>query len=121
MEGEAVGRVIDIASLVNTRLHIFHVTSPFAVQRIKLARARGLQVTGESCPQYLLLTDELFDRPGLDGALPVCSPPIRDKTTQFALWQDGEDIPFIYTVPTKTLAPRLTHPKGIKGTNTALK
>ncbi len=93
MEGEAVGRVIDIASMANSRLHIFHVTSPFAVERIRSARARGLPVTGESCPQYLLLTDELFDRPGVEGALPVCSPPIRDKTAQSALWQalaDGD-------------------------------
>ena len=38
----------------------------------------------------------------------------------FALGQDGEDIPFIYTVPSKTLAPRLTHPKGIKGRRFAI-
>jgi len=40
--------------------------------------------------------------------------------TRFALWQDGEDIPFIYTVPTKTLAPKLTQPKAIKGKSTAV-
>jgi len=35
--------------------------------------------------------------------------------TRFTHGQDGEDIPFISTVPTKTLAPKLTLPKGIKG------
>jgi dihydropyrimidinase len=86
MEGEAVGRAIDIAEMVGIPLHIFHVTSPAAVQRIRAARDRGLPVTGETCPQYLLLTLDVYDRPGLEGALPVCSPPIRDQAAQDALW-----------------------------------
>jgi len=40
--------------------------------------------------------------------------------TRFTLWQDGEDIPFIYTVPTRTLAPKLTQPKAIKGKSAAV-
>ena len=86
MEGEAVGRVIDISELVGTPLHIFHVTSPAAVERIAAARGRGLPVSGETCPQYLLLTQDVYDRPGVEGALPVCSPPIRDQRAQDALW-----------------------------------
>jgi dihydropyrimidinase len=87
MEGEAAGRVIDIAELVGTNLHIFHVTSPQAIERIAAARRRGQQVTAETCPQYLLLSLEVFDRPGVAGALSVCSPPIRDKATQELLWE----------------------------------
>jgi dihydropyrimidinase len=86
MEGEAVGRVIDLSELVGTPLHIFHVTSPAAVERIGAARGRGLPVSGETCPQYLLLTQEVYDRPGVEGALPVCSPPIRDLAVQDELW-----------------------------------
>lgn len=86
MEGEAVGRVIDLAELVGVPTHIFHVTSPSAVERIATARRRGLPVSGETCPQYLLLTQDIYDRPGVAGALPVCSPPIRDQTAQDALW-----------------------------------
>ncbi|MCP4428046.1 MAG: amidohydrolase family protein, partial [Chloroflexi bacterium] len=74
MEGEAVGRVIDIAALVGTRLHIFHAACDETVQRIAAARARGLPITGETCPQYLLTTQEAYDRPGVEGALPVCAP-----------------------------------------------
>ncbi len=40
--------------------------------------------------------------------------------TRFTLWRDGEDVPFIYTVPSKTLAPKLTQPKDIKGKSTAV-
>ena len=87
MEGEAAGRVIDLAELAGTPLHIFHVTSPAAVERISAARRRGLPVTGETCPQYLLLTQDDYDRPGIEGALPVCSPPIRDQVAQDALWR----------------------------------
>ena len=87
MEGEAVGRVIDLAELAGTRLHIFHVTCDEAVQRIAAARRRGLPVTGETCPQYLLRTWECFDAPGVQGALPVCAPPIRDTAQQQALWR----------------------------------
>jgi len=40
--------------------------------------------------------------------------------SRFALGQDGEDIPFVYTVPGKTLAPKLTQPEGIKGQSIAV-
>jgi len=86
MEGEAVGRVINISELVGIPIHIFHVTSPAALERIRSARRRGLPITGETCPQYLLLTQDVYDRPGVEGALPVCSPPIRDQGAQDALW-----------------------------------
>lgn len=87
MEGEAVGRVIDIATYVGTPLHIFHVSCATAVQRIAAARARGLPVTGETCPQYLFLDETAFEQPGVAAALAVCSPPIRTAAEQNALWQ----------------------------------
>jgi dihydropyrimidinase len=87
MEGEATGRVIDIATLVGTRLHIFHVTCHETVQRIAAARAKGLPITGETCPQYLLMTQDVYDRSGVVGALPVCAPPIRYQDSQDALWR----------------------------------
>ncbi|WP_420643160.1 dihydropyrimidinase [Candidatus Leptofilum sp.] len=87
LEAEATGRVIDIASFVGVPLHIFHVSCGEAVARIAQARRQGLPVTGETCPQYLFLTWDVYDAPGVDGTLPVCSPPIRDRAAQTALWQ----------------------------------
>jgi dihydropyrimidinase len=87
MEGEAAGRVIDIAALVGTRLHIFHVSCAAVVARIAAARRRGLPITGETCPQYLFLTEEAYDAPGVAGALPVCAPPLRPQADQDALWR----------------------------------
>ncbi|MCO6453324.1 MAG: dihydropyrimidinase [Caldilineales bacterium] len=87
MEGEAAGRAIDIAHFVDTPLHIFHVSCSDVVERIKAARAAGWPITGETCPQYLFLTWDAYDAPGLAGTFPVCSPPIRAKSHQEALWQ----------------------------------
>jgi dihydropyrimidinase len=87
MEGEATGRIIDIATMVGIPVHIFHVSCAETVQRIAAARRHGLSVTGETCPHYLFLTQDVYDAPGIAGTLPVCSPPIRDQSAQDALWQ----------------------------------
>ena len=86
-EGEAVARVLDLVAFTGVRAHIFHVTCDEAVEQIASGRRRGLPVTGETCPQYLLLTQDVYDEPGVLGALPVCAPPIRDKGAQDALWR----------------------------------
>ena len=87
LEAEAAGRVIDIATYVGIPLHIFHVSCAAVVERIAAARGRGLPISGETCPQYLFLTDEAYDAPGLAGALPVCAPPLRTAADQEALWR----------------------------------
>ncbi len=86
MEGEATGRVLAIAALAGARAHIFHVSCGEAVDQIAAARAAGFAVSAETCPQYLLTTWEAFEAPGVEGALPVCSPPIREQAQQDALW-----------------------------------
>ncbi len=90
-EGEAVARLIKLAEYAGTRVHIFHVTCDEAVQAIAAAHRYGLPVTGETCPQYLLLTQDVYDAPGVKGAWPVCSPPIRGKDDQDALWRALRD------------------------------
>ena len=87
LEGEAAGRVIDIAEYVGTPLHIFHVSCAEVVVQIASARRRGLPITGETCPQYLFLTQEAYEAEGVQGTLPVCSPPLRPQSDQSALWQ----------------------------------
>ena len=87
MEGEAVGRVIDLADYVGVPLHVFHVSCSAAADRISGARRRGLPISGETCPQYLFLTQDAYDGPGVEGCLPVCSPPLRPHADQEALWQ----------------------------------
>ncbi|HFC12970.1 MAG TPA: dihydropyrimidinase, partial [Anaerolineae bacterium] len=86
-EAQAAATAITIAAFVDTPLHIFHVSTGQVVEQIRAARARGLAVTGETCPQYLLLNWDVFEVAGVQGALPVCSPPIRAQHEQDALWQ----------------------------------
>lgn len=86
LEAEAAGRVIDLAAWVGVPVHIFHIGCREVVARVAAARARGLPVYGETCPQYLLLTDAAYDAPGVAGALPVCAPPLRTETDQDVLW-----------------------------------
>lgn len=85
-EAEATGRAIDIAMYVGTPLYIFHVSSQATATRIAAAKDAGQPITGETCPQYLYLTQDIYDRPGFAGALPVCSPPLRPLSDQQALW-----------------------------------
>ncbi len=98
-EGEAAGRLIDMAAFVGTPVHIFHVSCQQVVERIAGARRRGMAVTGETCPQYLYLTEDAYEAPGVEGALPVCSPPLRTPADQQALWQalGGGDLQIVTT------------------------
>jgi dihydropyrimidinase len=86
MEGEAAGRLIDLARLAGAPVHIFHVGCQSVVDRIAEARRQGWPVTGETCPQYLMLDDSVYDRPGVEGALPVCAPPIRPAGEPALMW-----------------------------------
>jgi len=86
MEGEAAGRAIDLATLAGTPLYIVHASCAEIVGRVAAARARGLPIYGETCPQYLLLTQALYSQPGVEGVLPVCSPPLRSQADQARLW-----------------------------------
>ena len=85
-EGEATGRMIDLAAIAGQEVYIVHVTCDDAIERIQAARARGEPVWGETCPQYLLLDDSLYDLPGFEGGKYVLSPPLRKKEDQEALW-----------------------------------
>ena len=86
-EGEAVQRAIALAELVDVPILIVHVSDAAGASAIRRAQTRGLRVYGETCPQYLFLTGEDLDRPGLEGAKYGCSPPPRDRASQEAIWR----------------------------------
>ena len=89
-EAEAINRVIALAELVDTPILIVHVSTIEGVAAIRAARARGVKVYGETCPQYLFLTGADIDR-GLEGAMFCCSPPPRDEAAQQACWTGLKD------------------------------
>jgi len=85
-EAEAFNRVIALAAFIDQPIMIFHVSSAEGAARIRQARGEGLKVFAETCPQYLFLTANDLDRPGLEGAKWICSPPVRQPSDQEALW-----------------------------------
>ena len=83
-ELEAIGRAILLAEETNCSLHVVHVSTGRGVALVASARARGVDVTCETCPHYLLLTDE--DAEEL-GAVAKCAPPLRPWGELEALWE----------------------------------
>ncbi|MCL4746287.1 MAG: dihydropyrimidinase [Burkholderiaceae bacterium] len=90
-EAEAINRIIALAELVDAPVLVVHVSTVEGIDTIRKARARGLKVFGETCPQYLFLTAKDLDRGGLDGAMFCCSPPPRDEAAQQACWAGISD------------------------------
>jgi len=86
-EQEAVHRAIAIAESVGSSLFVVHVSSRFAAEEIARARARGLPIHAETCPQYLLAAYEDYADLGHEAAKYLCSPPIRERANQDALWR----------------------------------
>ena len=86
-EAEAFTRLIGAAALIDQPIMIFHVSTREGAEVIRRARGEGLKVFAETCPQYLFLTRHDLDRPGLEGAKWMCSPPPREVDDQEALWR----------------------------------
>ena len=77
-ESEAVFRAVALAELAGAPLYVVHMSAKEAVAELKRARGRGLNVFGETCPQYLFLNwEDHVAAPGFEGAKYVCSTPIR--------------------------------------------
>ncbi len=89
LEAEATSRSIELAGVAGVGLYVVHVSCDEALEVIRSARTRGAQVAAETCPQYLFLSlEEHLARPGVEGALYVCSTPLRSRVegNQAALW-----------------------------------
>ena len=83
-ETEAVALVIRLAEEFGARVHIVHVSSERTLPLIVAARARGVRITCETCPHYLIFSAEEIP----DGATELkCAPPIRPSTTRDELWK----------------------------------
>jgi dihydropyrimidinase len=86
-EADATRRAIALAVHARTPIYIVHVSAAAALTAIAGARERGVPVLAETCPQYLLLSEECYNGPGFEGAKYVMSPPLRAKENQAPLWR----------------------------------
>lgn len=87
VEREATHRAIALAELVDQPIQVFHVSCDEAAEEIARAKARGLKVWGETCPQYLTLSTDDLARPGFEGAKFVCSPALRAPGESERIWR----------------------------------
>jgi dihydropyrimidinase len=99
VESEATGRAIDLAHNGEHPLYIVHMTCESALNRVQDSLKRGQKVFVETCVQYLLLNDSLYERPGFEGSKWVMSPPLRKPSDQVALW-NGINQNLIHVVAT---------------------
>ncbi|MDX1944012.1 MAG: allantoinase AllB [Pirellulaceae bacterium] len=83
-ELEAIQRAILLADEAGCSLHIVHVSCGRGVALVAEAQANGIDVTCETCPHYLVLTED--DRERL-GAIAKCAPPLRSAEDQAQLWR----------------------------------
>lgn len=83
IEYEAVNRAIQLSRVTGCPLYLVHMTTGESVAMIAAARERGDHVVGETCPQYLLYTNEDLLA---YGTLGICTPPYRTKWDNDTLW-----------------------------------
>jgi dihydropyrimidinase len=134
VEREATHRAIALAELIDVPIMIVHVSNREAMEEIRRAQQRGLKVFGETCPQYLVLTEKDMEGLNMEGAKYVCSPPPRDAASQVACWEglqqgvfsvfSSDHCPFRYDETGKLASKGRTSfrwvPNGIPGVETRL-
>ncbi|WP_258166433.1 allantoinase AllB [Paenibacillus sp. PCH8] len=79
----AVTRALEYGQLTGCALHFVHISTREALDLIAEAKLRGQDVTSETCPHYLTLTDQDVVRL---GAVAKCAPPLRSSSEQEKLW-----------------------------------
>jgi dihydropyrimidinase len=116
VEREATHRAISLAELVDVPVMIVHVSNRESMEEIRRAQGKGLKVYGETCPQYLVLTEADLEGLNMEGTKYVCSPPPRDRASQDACWEglrtgvfsvfSSDHCPFRYDDPQGKLTPK---------------
>lgn len=80
---EAVGRAAALAEWTGARIHILHISSAAELRPLAEAKARGVDITGETCPCYLFLNSTDYARL---GSVIRVNPPVREASDSAALW-----------------------------------
>jgi dihydroorotase len=80
---EAVARAAILAEWTGARIHILHISSAAELRPLAEAKARGVDITGETCPHYLLLSEADYETFG--GVVRV-NPPVREAANRQPLW-----------------------------------
>jgi dihydropyrimidinase len=90
-ESTAVLKAINYSKVLQCPVYIVHVSAGASVDLIARAQEDGIAVFAETCPQYLLLGDSVYDQPFEQSAKFVMSPPLRSGFDQWKLWKAAKD------------------------------
>ena len=80
---EAVARAAILAEWTGARIHVLHISSAAELRPLAEAKARGVEITGETCPHYLLLSETAYDK---FGGIVRVNPPVREAPNRQPLW-----------------------------------
>lgn len=123
-EAMQVARDILLASYLNIPVHLAHISCRESVELIAMAKAKGIPVTAETCPHYLLWDETWVE--GYDTNARV-NPPLRTRDDVLALRQAVRQ--GVIDILVTDHAPHAAHekevpfdeaPNGISGLDTAL-
>lgn len=87
VEADGTAHFANLLELTGARGYIVHLSSARALEQALAARARGVDLSIEVVVPHLLLDKTYAERPGIEGAKHVMSPPLRDKANQRPLWE----------------------------------
>lgn len=88
VEAVAIAKLLTMNQAVGAKVHIAHVSSAAAAETLRLYQRSGMDVSGETCPHYLLFTEADLARVGSYAKI---NPPLRQESDQTALWQALHD------------------------------
>ena len=87
VEAVATARALAFARATDSPIHVVHLSSAAALDEVRRAKAAGVRVTAETCPHYLVLTEERYEEADpVRCACFVISPPLRSAADRDALW-----------------------------------
>ncbi|OYD13668.1 dihydropyrimidinase [candidate division WOR-3 bacterium JGI_Cruoil_03_44_89] len=89
VEEEAVVRAIKLAEETDGGLYLVHLSTEKSIEAVRWAKQKSIKVFAETCPQYLLLNEGVYERE--NGRYYITSPPLRGDNDREALWKGIED------------------------------
>jgi len=91
-EALQVARDILLAEYLDMHIHLAHISCRKSVDLIRFAKARGVRVTAETAPHYLILTDDYLEAPETQySSYAKVNPPLRKEDDRLAMIEALED------------------------------
>ena len=84
-EAAAIKKILGMAKEADSPVYIVHVSTGEGAEIIRKAKESGQKVYGETCPHYLLLTDDCYK--GTEPQKYIMTPPLRKKEDRDILWR----------------------------------